>query len=434
MRPDQKTTDRESTDLESTAQKPVTQRSTDPKQTGTQSTDRTATGRDGILVVATQDLASPLGVTVPYYLTTELSESHTVHAICRRREERREVGDDPEDVRLYAIDTGEVPVLSGVLYVLSSTLLALFLGVVNRYDAVYAFQTELVQGWVGSRAAGARFVVGLQSVPVRQFRDFVKEGGTVTGWTRVSILLFRAYGLLVRRVLESATEVVCLTEGIRDVTEEVFDVDLSRATVIGMGIDSEWFATNGAEPPVEPSATAWTITYLGTIHGTRGLDDAIEGIAATDHEVELLVAGGGSDAHISALEARARELGVEDRVRWLGMVPHDDVPSLLTATDVAISPLADIESYRISFPAKLLEYMAAGCVVLATDIEPHRRLIDDGINGYLHANGPDGFRAGLDRCLADADRHDEVRERATETAVAHDWDHVVAEHEGVIFP
>lgn len=308
-----------------------------------------------ILILQNLDLASPQGCTVPYYLTEKLADSYTVHAICRRRPNRRDGGYDPNGFVLHDLDIGEVPVLSGLLFVVLSTLYAMVLGAVYRYDAVYAFQNEMIQGRVAAWVGGSRFVVGLQSVPVRQARDFARSNDRDHGVRNlVSMQLYSAYAVTVEYLLKSATDVVCLTEGIRDLTEDTYGVDLGDAHVIGMGIDVETFAPSDPEQRSSPPET-WTLTYVGTVRETRGLNHVIEGLAATDHDVELRVAGDGPDRHVAALQQRAEELDIADRIDWLGLLPHEDIPNLLRSSDVAVSPLSDIESYRVSYPAKMLE-------------------------------------------------------------------------------
>ncbi len=388
--------------------------------------------RKSILFVENLDLASPLGCTVAYYLVTELADSHTVHAICRRRADRRDGEDVPEGVELHSIYTGEIPVVSGLLYVLLSTLYAVALSAVHRYDVVFSFQNDVIQGWLGARAGGSKFVVGLQSVPVRQTRDFVASTDGSPGIrAAISMKLYALYAATLTRLLESAAVVVCLTDGIRGVTEDVYSIDLSDAPVIGMGVDADRFA--GGEPRPESGSDAWTMTYVGTITPTRRIDHVIEAVAALDHDVELRIAGTGPDDHLASLEEKARTLGVAGQVEWLGLVPHEEIPELLRSTDVAVSPLADIESYRISFPAKLLEYMAAGCPVVATDIPPHRRLIDDGENGLLYDGSTTAFVRALETCFDGEQRQESISCRARETAREYDWDVIVGRYEDVLF-
>jgi glycosyltransferase involved in cell wall biosynthesis len=398
---------------------------------------RMGSPRRSVLVVENLDLASPLGCTFPYYLTAKFAESHTVHVICRKRSHRRETASPPDGAEVHAIGTGEVPVVSGLLFVFLSTVYAAVLGARHRFDVVYAFQNDLIQGYTAALTGGSAFAVNLQSVPVRQGRDFAESNETDRRVDqRVTQALFAAYEVLVKWFIRRATHVFSLTEGIRDVTADAYDLDLSDAHVVGMGIDSETFAATGernsgrkADGGTEP----WRIVYVGTVRETRGLDHVIAALADTDFDVELVIAGTGPDDHVASLRRTARERGVADAVSFLGLVPHDEVPALLGDADVAVSPLADIESYRISFPAKLLEYMAAGCLVIATDLPAHRTLVDDGVNGYLYDGDEESFRRTLERCLSGKANHAAIREAARETASDHDWDAVLREHERILF-
>ncbi len=384
---------------------------------------------NSVLLVHHRDLSSPIGTTLSYYLAHELAESHTVHVVCRKQRNERSDGAPDSEAVLHDLDTGDVPLVSTLAFHLLASLYVAVLAATHRFDVAYCFQSSMIQGWIGARVGGSRFVVGLASVPVRQSRDFSDASGTDAGRReRLAMVLLDRYATVVGHLLERATAVVCLTEGIRDVTREFYDVDLPDAHVVGMGVDLETFSR-----PRASTDGGWTVTYVGSVNEPRNLERVLEAMAALDHDVRFRIAGEGPDDYENALAAEAERLGVAGQVEWLGLVPHEEIPELLRSTDVAVSPLADIESYRISFPAKLLEYMAAGSVVVASDIPPHRRLIDDGENGFLYDGSRDELVATLRRCIEDERPLDDVRRRARTTAAHHDWDRVVRRHEAAMF-
>jgi len=364
---------------------------------------------------------------------SKASKRQTVHVLCRKLASRHDEQSIPENLVFHDVNTGEIPVVSGVLFHLLSTLYAFVLGAIHQYDVVYSFQNGLIQGWVGSKAARARYIVGLQSVPVRQCRDFFQSrDGPIQLRGQVMFGLYSRYSLIIKTFLEDTTEVICLTKGIREVTETVYDIDLSDAHIIGMGIDMEKFS-NEETSPSSSETDSWAIAYVGSISSIRGIDELIEAVAEIDHEVEVVLAGTGSDQRLSKLQARASELGVDDRIDWLGMVPHEEVPQLLHRADIAVSPLDDIESFRISFPAKLLEYMASLCVVVASDIPAHQQLIDDSENGVLYDGETDGLAEALATCIENEERHDELAQNARVTAETHSWEKIYQRHARVMF-
>ena len=76
------------------------------------------------------------------------------------------------------------------------------------------------------------------------------------------------------------------------------------------------------------------------------------------------------------LEQRVANLGVGQSVRFLGR--QDDVPKLLAASDISVLP-----SHEEGFSNVILESMAAGLPVVATDVGGNREAILDGITGWL---------------------------------------------------
>ncbi|WP_238378583.1 glycosyltransferase family 4 protein [Haloarcula rubripromontorii] len=251
---------------------------------------------------------------------------------------------------------------------------------------------------------------------------------------RLSVMIWTGYAAAVKVALQRCDQVTCLTEGIRQVTEQEYGLDLSSAAVIGMGVDTETFEPADGRQAGDSFSRPLTVTYVGSLGAARGLPHVIEALAECGETFEFHIAGDGQSGYIDAMQAKAAKLGVADQIVWYGRVPHSDVPGLLTRTDVALSPLEDIESYRISFPAKLLEYMAAGAVVMATDIPPHQRLITDGDNGLLYDGTAAGLCSAIEQCLDDPALAGQIERTARETAEAYDWDTIVDKHAAALFP
>ena len=100
----------------------------------------------------------------------------------------------------------------------------------------------------------------------------------------------------------------------------------------------------------------------------------VVGIGELGVPIKLLIAGDGPDR--SPLEALTTELDGHDRIRFLGH--REDLPKLYSALDVFCLP-SEAEGMSNS----ILEAMACGLPVLATDIPPNRGLVQAGKNGHL---------------------------------------------------
>jgi teichuronic acid biosynthesis glycosyltransferase TuaC len=122
------------------------------------------------------------------------------------------------------------------------------------------------------------------------------------------------------------------------------------------------------------------VTYVGKLVPRKGVDTLIEAMGILGRRAEgapLLVAGGIGEMR-EGLERRARELGVADRVRFVGKIPHDDVGWWMAAGDVFVLP-----SLSEGLPTVVCEAMNCGRAVVATAVDGTPEIVRDGATGLL---------------------------------------------------
>jgi len=153
------------------------------------------------------------------------------------------------------------------------------------------------------------------------------------------------------------------------------------------------------------------VARLEAEKGHRTLIDAWPVVLETHPEARLLVVGEGSERN--ALEAQAASLGISDRVVFTGR--REDVPAVTAALDISVLP-----SYREAQGLSVLEAMALGRPVVASNVGGIPEMIEDGVSGLLVPPGDCFALAGsIVRLLSDhpyADMlarrgHDLVHER-----------------------
>jgi phosphatidylinositol alpha-mannosyltransferase len=111
-------------------------------------------------------------------------------------------------------------------------------------------------------------------------------------------------------------------------------------------------------------------------------------------------------------------------VTFLGVVSEPDKARLLASVDVYVAPNLGGESFGII----LVEAMAAGAPVLASDLDAFRRVLEDGRLGSLFATGDvDALAAGLAALLADPDRRAVQRSAASVAVRRYDWSTIASE-------
>jgi UDP-glucose:(heptosyl)LPS alpha-1,3-glucosyltransferase len=112
--------------------------------------------------------------------------------------------------------------------------------------------------------------------------------------------------------------------------------------------------------------------WLGLQPHIKGLDRAIEALALAPGATLLVGGVAPADRKLAAIRRRAGQLGVSDRIRWLGYLSGDDVPAHFAAADVLAHPArVDVTG------AVILEALVNGLPVVATDVcgfAPHIEL------------------------------------------------------------
>ncbi|HVA80154.1 MAG TPA: glycosyltransferase, partial [Candidatus Binataceae bacterium] len=134
------------------------------------------------------------------------------------------------------------------------------------------------------------------------------------------------------------------------------------------------------------------IGSAGRLIGLKGyscLIRAMRPVMAKVPDLRLEIAGDGPER--APLERQAADLGLVDRIRFLGWKP--DIRSAMRDWDLYVQP-----SFEEGFGLALLEAMAAGLPAVATAVGGHTELVEQGSTGWLV---PPGDPHALARCLLD---------------------------------
>jgi D-inositol-3-phosphate glycosyltransferase len=170
-----------------------------------------------------------------------------------------------------------------------------------------------------------------------------------------------------------------------------YDADPERITIIPCGFDPALLWPIGKPlarvslglPPDER-----VVLQLGRMVPRKGVDDAIRGFARLGRErgtpATMLVVGGGSDRPDPSSPETARLMDVaddedvQDRVRFVGRVPTDDLKRYYSAADVFIST-----PWYEPFGITPVEAMACGTPVIGSNVGGIKFTVRDGETGYL---------------------------------------------------
>lgn len=192
------------------------------------------------------------------------------------------------------------------------------------------------------------------------------------------------------------------------------------AVIIPNGVDTHFFEQAQVKPEWEAAPQRPVVVFLGRLDEPRkGLpvfSAAIETVLAEIPGARFLIAGRGN-AH----EYRSQLERFGDSVEFLGGVSDEDKASLLKGASVYVAPQTGGESFGIV----LVEAMAAGCAVLASDLEAFRAVLEQGEVGALFETGnSQDLARQLVRLLRDSEELATLARRGEAASSRYGWDTV----------
>jgi 1,2-diacylglycerol 3-alpha-glucosyltransferase len=135
------------------------------------------------------------------------------------------------------------------------------------------------------------------------------------------------------------------------------------------------------------------LVYMGRVAPEKNIEfllQAFAGVARTIPNVHLLILGGGQKEHEEKLKPLPAELGIEERVRFMGMIPYDQLPSYLAMCDAFVTA-----SVTEVHPFSVIEAMATGLPIMGIDSPGVGDSVEDGVSGLLSTEDIASFTAKL---------------------------------------
>jgi len=170
-------------------------------------------------------------------------------------------------------------------------------------------------------------------------------------------------------------------------------VEEHRIRVLPNGVDLAQFQPRPrAEARKRLGIDRPTLLSVGLLIPRKGHDLVIRSLAGLPG-VGLMIAGQGPER--SALERLARDVGVAERVRFLGLVAHADLAELYSAADALV-----LASSREGWANVLLEAMACGTPAIASDVWGNAEVVTEPAAGLLVARDAVAIAAAVRRLLA----------------------------------
>jgi glycosyltransferase involved in cell wall biosynthesis len=264
------------------------------------------------------------------------------------------------------------------------------------------FDAVLVSGYFYASAWIAIAAAKWHGTPIL----FITDSHNLRSWAVQSSWKLRIKRTLVRRIFSLGKVLLALSSGGVEYLKGLgFSGD--RIVLTPYAVDNAWWAEKAAMVDREAARAVWKVPsgaavalFCAKLQPWKGPSDLLEAFARANVADSYLVFAGDGPMR-GSLETRAAQLGIEDRVRFLGFINQSQLPSVYRASDLLVLP-----SHYEPFGLVVNEAMLCVLPVAVSDrVGAKFDLVRTGENGYVFPVGNvDALAAILFEILNDPER------------------------------
>ncbi|MFZ5982508.1 MAG: glycosyltransferase [Patescibacteria group bacterium] len=324
----------------------------------------------------------------------KLGKNITIHRV--------DIGKDPKNLHYQS----QKDLLA---YAFRAFFLARKLAKKNHYDLSHSFFT-VPCGFISlclKMSFGIPYIVSLR-------------GSDVPGYSERFSWLYKLLSPLIRFIWKKSAHVVANSQGLKELAqksspEQVIDVIVN-------GVDTEEFKPRENKNRPDGIFRILCISRLTHRKGINYLLDAFKIVRAKYPEIELVI-GGEGDAE-GELREQAEKLGIKNQVNFLGRIPHEKVSRIYASADVFVLP-----SLNEGMSNTILEAIASGLPVIATDTGGTRELVQEEKNGFVvKTKDAEDIAQKLERLIAAPNLLENMGQASREKAEDMSWKKVAKDY------
>jgi len=278
----------------------------------------------------------------------------------------------------------------------------------NEIDIIQTyFQDPVIIGFLAAKFADVKYLIAC-------FRDM--------GFWRN-----RKADLIMSPIYKHFSFYIANSFSVKEVFKKAYNLDGNKMIIIPNGIDFEKYSPKNRVKKIDLSTIKIGIVanYNRKVKRVDVFLRAAEIISQHLNNAVFTLAGEGE--HRSDLVQLTKELRIENNVKLLGKV--EDIPGLLSSIDIGVNS-SDSEGFSNS----ILEFMASGVPVVATDVGGNREIIQDGYNGFLIPPGDYSALASKVILLAtNKNIYNNIQECALKTILKYSLNECIGKYENLYF-
>ncbi len=223
-----------------------------------------------------------------------------------------------------------------------------------------------------------------------------------------------------RKILNSFDKVLAITDWEIPHLSKL-GLEKKKIDIVPNGIPDEFFSFKKREEK------KGKILFFGRVDPIKNIETLLKALSSFEGKYELEIAGPGDKDYIMSLKELADNLGI--RAKFTG--PIYDIKDKIRKIDSA--EIFILPSKREAMPISLIEAMSREKIVISSDSEGGKEIIEDGKNGLLFRRGDsDNLREKIELCFEDKSRIKRIRANAKKSVNKYRWSKIIIKINSVL--
>lgn len=228
---------------------------------------------------------------------------------------------------------------------------------------------------------------------------------------------------MVRKNIERAEKVTVTT----DILKEKYRIPDGKCEVVPNGVDTDLFRDYG-DTKKELGLDGFIVGYVGVLREWVDLEPVFRALRDLDEEIKMVVVG--KEGKFQENVNLARKCGVSDRVIFMGMVPHSQLPKYISAMDICLIPFKANAISESALPLKLFEYMACKKPIISSEILGVKRVAG---NKVIYVSTKNEYREEILKLYKEKELRIRMGERGRRFVEEnYDWKKIVGRIEEIL--
>src|SRR5579885_2487006 len=233
--------------------------------------------------------------------------------------------------------------------------------------------------------------------------------------SHAGILLKIYKPFVLRYVLQHAAYVIVFTKEQKNTVHRQYNIDLARIVIIPNGVENVFSQKKQRHLHKKPR-----LLFVGRLEKQKNIPQLLHALRGISEKFETFVVGEGS--LLSEHKKSAKELGLKD-INFVGRADGKKLLNYYKKSDIFVLP-----SEREGMPLALLEAMAMGLPVVATNVNGNRDVIKNNINGFLvKLHDVHGLRFALLQLRSNKNVYKQFSNMSKELAKQYSWTKISAQ-------